>query len=61
MSTTYTLTAAEAASYDSDDHERMSKLRRSLRARFGRVAGGEPVSTEVCHPDGYVVEAYSGA
>lgn len=56
---TYTLTAAEAEIYDGDDESLMHDLMADLRRRFGRVAGGEPVETEVCHPDGYVIEQYT--
>ena len=59
MTETYTLTAAEAAMYDSQDDEQTSRLMTDLRARFGRIAGGAPVQTEVRHPDGFVVEQYT--
>ena len=58
---TYTLTAAETAMYDSDDDRQIHQLRASLQQRFGRVAGGSPVETEVRHPDGFVVEQYTSA
>lgn len=61
MSTTYTLTAAEASIYDGDDDKKISRLMTDLRARFGRVAGGLPVGAEVRHPDGFVVEQYTTA
>ena len=60
MTKTYTLTAAEAAMYDSND-EQTSRLMADLRKRFGRIAGGAPVETEVQHPDGFVVEQYTTA
>jgi len=59
MKTTYTLTHSEAAQYDSDDDTQIDALRASLRTRFGRVSGGDPVTTEVRHPDGFTVEAYT--
>ena len=55
---TYTLTTAETVVYDADDDDRLQQLRASLRERFGAVAGGLPVTTEVRHPDGFVVEQY---
>lgn len=61
MTKTYTLTAAEASLYDSNDDEKTSRLMADLRKRFGRVAGGSPVETEVRHPDGFVVEHYTTA
>ena len=54
MTKTYTLTATEAAIYDSDD-EKTNGLMADLRQRFGRIAGGSPVETEVRHPDGFMV------
>lgn len=54
---TYELTAAEASRYDADD----AQISNELRARFGRLAAGEPVTTEVVHPDGYVVSAHTSA
>lgn len=60
MSKTYTLTAKEAALYDGDD-EQSDKLLHGLRERFGEIAGGRPVTTEVRHPDGFVVEQYTDA
>ena len=58
---TYTLTAAEAAIYDSANDSEIAALMADLRRRYGRVAGGLPVTTEVRHPDGYVVEQYTTA
>lgn len=55
---TYTLTPDETAAYDSEDAGRLDELRRSLRERFGAVAGGRQHTTEVVHPDGFVVECY---
>jgi hypothetical protein len=59
MTKTYTLTAAEAKQYDSSDDRDVHELRASLRARFGRVSGGDVPTTEVRHPDGYVIEHYT--
>ena len=56
---TYTLTAAEAAVYDSSDDEKTSRLMTDLRERFGHIAGGAAVQTEVRHPDGFVIEQYT--
>jgi hypothetical protein len=57
---TYTLTAAEVARYDSGDDEINSRLSAELLNRFGPLAAGEPVTTEVVHPDGYVISAHVG-
>ena len=57
---TYTLSVLEVALYEGDD-EQTNRLMADLRKRFGRVAGGSPVETEVRHPDGYVVEQYTTA
>lgn len=57
--TTYTLTTAEAQDYDSDDDQIVFLLMRSLRNRFGQISGGRKVTTEVLHPDGFVVEQYT--
>ena len=59
MSKTYTLTAAEAAIYDGNDEPKTHALIADLCQRFGRIAGGSPVETEVRHPDGFVVEQYT--
>lgn len=48
----YTLTAGEAAVYDSGDDAAGLALLADLRARF------EGTGTEVYHPSGFVVEAY---
>jgi hypothetical protein len=61
MPKTYTLTAAEAAIYDGNDDAKTHALMADLRKRFGRIAGGAPVQTEVRHPDGFVVEQYTAA
>lgn len=58
---TYTLTKAETRIYDSSNDEKTSGLMADLRKRFGRVAAGEPVETEVRHPDGFVVSAHTEA
>ena len=58
MTKTYTLTTAEAAIYDSNDGEKTNSLMSDLRKRFGSIAGGSPVKTEVRHPDGFVVAQY---
>lgn len=55
----YTLTTAEAASYDSEDDRKIHALMRDLRSRFGEIAGGRTVTTEVTHPDGFVVEHFT--
>lgn len=55
----YTLTAKEAAMYDSTDERQQRELMSSLASRFGRPAGGRPIDTEIYHPDGYVIEAYA--
>lgn len=60
MTTTYTLTAAEAAVYDGRSDGDKADLRRSLAERFGRVGGPGAHGVEVVHPDGYVIEAYEG-
>ena len=60
MTKTYTLTTAEASMYDSND-EQTIRLMTDLRKRFGRIAGGAAVETEVQHPDGFVVEQYTTA
>lgn len=49
--TTYTMTEAEVAEYDSGDDKRLDNVRREIRSR---VAEG----CEVYHPDGFV--AFSG-
>ena len=56
---TYTLTTAEAAQYDSGDDRDLATLTASLRTRFGSPSGGRPVTTEVRHPDDYVIEGYT--
>jgi len=55
---TYRLTSQEARQYD-DGGEQTDHLMADLRSRFGRLAAGEPVTTEVRHPDGYIVGAYT--
>lgn len=57
--TTYTLTTDEAQRYDDGDDAVQADLSRELRARFGRLAAGEPVDTEVRHPDGFIVSAHT--
>lgn len=61
MGKTYTLTAAEAARYDSNNDATVAALTADLRKRFGRPAGGAPIETEVRHPDGFVIEQYTTA
>lgn len=54
--TYYTLTSEEAARYDSDDDRESRGLIHDLIQRFGPVnpAG----TTEVSHPDGFVVDVF---
>lgn len=52
--THYTLTADEAARYDSRDDRESSALMRELAERFGR----DTVTTEVYHPEDFVVGVY---
>lgn len=56
---TYTLTGPEARIYDESDDEHISDLMSQLRRRFGPLAAGEPVETEVRHPEGFVVSAHT--
>jgi len=58
---TVTLTTEQAARYDSDDDSVTSALMAELRREHGRIAAGEPVETEIRHPDGSVVSAHSSA
>lgn len=58
---TYTLTTEQAERYDSDDDRVTSALLAELRREYGRIAAGEPVETEVRHPDGFVVSAHTTA
>ena len=47
---TITLTAEQAARYDSDDDSVTAELMAELRREHGRIAAGEPVEIEVRHP-----------
>ena len=58
---TITLTTEQAARYDSDDESESRALCADLRRDYGRIAAGEPVETEVLHPDGYVISAHTTA
>lgn len=56
---TIRLTAVESKIYDNGDDEQINRLMANLRSRYGRIAAGDPVDTEVIHPDGFVVEQYT--
>jgi hypothetical protein len=59
MSKTYVLTPTEADIYDNGDDEQVNRLLIDLRKRFGPIAGGLPVETEVLHPEGFLIEQFA--
>lgn len=56
---TVTLTPAQTLRYDSTNDEVSAALMAELRRQYGRIAAGEPVETEVRHPDGFIVSAHT--